>query len=110
MDDFRSVRALFWALISRNCVFPVGSFSCDFGLKSLKYFSFLPPLVCPLVNLPSIKGADPTALSPIQDQVFGGIQSLRDPGRMLEFTAIRRVLSTTINYHRFGPTYLLVVG
>jgi hypothetical protein len=27
-------------------------------------------------------------------------------GRILEFTAIRRVLSTTINYHRFGPTYL----
>ncbi len=39
MDDFRSVRALFWALISRNCVFPVGSFSCDFGLKPLKCFS-----------------------------------------------------------------------
>ena len=29
---------------------------------------------------------------------------------MFEFTAIGRVLSTTINYHRFGPTYLLVVG
>jgi hypothetical protein len=29
---------------------------------------------------------------------------------MLQFTAIRRVLSTTINYHHFGPTYLLVVG
>src|SRR5580692_6908282 len=33
--------------------FPVGSFSCDFGLKPLKYLSFLPPRVCPLVNLPS---------------------------------------------------------
>src|SRR5712671_5448471 len=51
--------------VARNCVFPVGSFSCDFGLKALKCFSFLPPLVCPLVNLPSIKRADPTALSPI---------------------------------------------
>ena len=29
---------------------------------------------------------------------------------MFEFTAIGRVLSTTINYHRFGPTCLLVVG
>jgi hypothetical protein len=38
------------------------------------------------------------------------VQSLSDPGRMFEFTAIGRVLSTTINYDRFGPTYLLVVG
>ena len=67
MDDFRSVGALFWARIRRNLTlfFPLGSFSCYFGLKPLKCFSFLAPRVCPLVNLPSIKRAGPTALSPI---------------------------------------------
>src|SRR6516162_10584659 len=67
------------------------------------------PRVCPLVNLPSIKRADPTRY-PRSCRKLALIQSLSDPGRMLEFTAIGRVLSTTINYHRFGRAYLLVVG
>ena len=65
MDDSRSVRALLWAHIKRNFVLSPRQLSCDFGLKPLKCFWFLPPRVCPLVNLPSIKRADPNALSPI---------------------------------------------
>jgi hypothetical protein len=37
----------------------------DVTLVQVSCFSFLPRRVCPLVNLPSIKRADPTALSPI---------------------------------------------
>ena len=98
-----------WAHIKRNFVLSPRQLSCDFGLKPLKCFWFLPPRVCPLVNLPSIKRADPTRY-PRSRRKLALIQSLSDPGRMFEFTAIGRVLSTTINYHRFGPTCLLVVG
>jgi hypothetical protein len=63
VEDIGSVRALFWALMSWNLVFWLGSFACYFSLKLLKCFMFLPPRVCPLVNLPSIKGAGPTVVS-----------------------------------------------
>jgi hypothetical protein len=49
--------------MSWNLVFWLGSFACYFSLKLLKCFMFLPPRVCPLVNLPSIKGAGPTVVS-----------------------------------------------
>jgi len=56
----------YFGLVSAGTLFfPLGSFSCYFGLKPLKCFLFLATRVCPLVNLPSIKRADPTALSPI---------------------------------------------
>jgi hypothetical protein len=63
MDDFRSVGARFWARISRNFVLSPRQLLLLFGLKPLKCFLFLAPRVCPLVNLPSIKRAGPTALS-----------------------------------------------
>src|SRR6516162_2075742 len=68
-------------------------------------------LVSAATGLPAGQLKEPTPTRyPRSRRKLALIQSLSDPGRMFEFTAIGRVLSTTINYHRFGPTYLLVVG
>src|SRR6516162_1347410 len=68
-------------------------------------------LVSAATGLPAGQLKEPTPTRyPRSRRKLALIQSLSDPGRMFEFTTIGRVLSTTINYHRFGPTYLLVVG
>ena len=65
MDDFRSVKALFWARIRRTlCSSPSGSFSCYFGLKPLKCFSFLAPRVLPAGQFTVYKKSRPDSAIP----------------------------------------------
>jgi hypothetical protein len=64
MDDNGSVETLFGLVFAGILFFGLGSFSRYFRRKQLKFFSFLAPGICPLVNLPSIKRAGPTTLCP----------------------------------------------
>jgi hypothetical protein len=47
-----------------NSFFPVGSFSCDFGLKPLKCSSFLLPRVCPAGQFTVYKKSRPDRAIP----------------------------------------------